>query len=295
MKPKTLLIALAALSNYGAIQAQNMIEFPYGSTPVIDGDFSNTEWQDADTLTIQFSGNTVTVYYMHDSVNMHIAYVNNLQSVSRMPEVMFDVNNSKSGVWEADDWWFHVSATDCEYQGQHGNYDSCMAVRPNWTAEPNMASGPPSPPYVDTIEVQIPFATIGYDINSGDTIGLSFEVTNLFSAWNHWPTSATLNDPSSWGSAVFSGPTSTQTPNADEDNGYLLFPNPAQEELRIILPEPIENGNLVIFDLTGRPVKNQSVSAIDSFRLDISELPSSQYLVQLQSEEEIQTFRFIKN
>lgn len=234
------------------------IFIPHASTPIIDGTLSSGEWEGADTISISILGGAqeVKVLFMHDSANLHFAYLGNLESVSaRYPEVLLDIDNDKSSSWEDDDWWFHVSATDCEYQGQHSNYDSCMAVRPNWTANSNFAAGPP---ITDTVEIQIPFATIGLDINTVDTIGISLEVTNTFSAWEHWPSSAVLGDPSTWANAVFRQENVT---GIDElERGELkVYPNPSDGRFTIEFPHSHSSSrDISIVDIRGREVFNES-------------------------------------
>lgn len=263
MKPIAQLIFLGiCLTVTDRMHAQPLMEIPFGTTPVIDGIISQDEWSDADTLSIAILNQTktVTVLCKHDGNNLHLAYLGNLESVNaRFPEVLLDVNNDKSATWLQDDWWFHVSATDCEYQGQYGNFDSCQLVRPNWTAVPNMT---PGAPLTDTIEVQIPFTTINLDTSTSDTIGISFLVTNTFSAFEHWPASANRNNPSTWANAVFAAQTTGISQAESLWPSFTIFPNPSQGRFRLVFEnEFIAETEIRIVNAWGQTVFTEKINA----------------------------------
>src|SRR5688572_2663346 len=127
MKAKLLstLVLVFFLRTYVCL-AQTFI-IPEGTTPVMDGAVNSGEWSDADSVTINISASVeCKVLFKHDCSNLYLAYLDNLESMAALfPEVLIDVNNSKSASWEADDWWFHVSATDCYYQGAYAVYSNC--------------------------------------------------------------------------------------------------------------------------------------------------------------------------
>ncbi len=232
--------------NLPAYTQSDVICIPYGSSVNIDGIVSNNEWKDADSLILGTSTQT-KVLYKHDSLNLLVAYIGKLESSSRIPELLIDVNNDKSTTWSSDDWWFHVSAQDCDYQGAYANYDSCGIVRPNWKAVENMDFGLPQAPFNDTVEIEIPFSTLPITLSETDTIGLSFLVTNLFSTWTHWPVSANRNNPSTWGLAVFGcdGLSGVREPVL-HSIPIALYPNPSDGQFVVKFPEEAVYGNLII-------------------------------------------------
>lgn len=63
-----------------------------------------------------------------------------------------------------------------------------------------------------------------------------------------------------------------------------LSPNPAQESLRIELPE-VGRGQLTLYDAQGRLLKTQSLDTVpESWSLDVSALPAGMYLLLYRSE-----------
>lgn len=281
----SILLFLALFTNN--LCGQELLHLPYGTTPTIDGTFAPNEWDDADSVHIDIIGNTkrVKVLFKHDSVHLHVAFLRNLESVNaRYPEIMIDVNNAKSALWQADDWWFHVSATDCEYKGHHSNYDSCAIVRPNWTAAGNFAMGPP---VTDTVEIQIPFQTIGLVPLLQSTFGLSFEVTNTFSAWDHWPRSAQLNLPYTWANATFDPPPTTSVLERAKVSEFKLYPNPTVGSFTLDLKHSDLVGGLelTVMNILGDVVHVENLTQTSEgikkqFDLDV---PPGMYLVRLKS------------
>jgi hypothetical protein len=84
-----------------------------------------------------------------------------------------------------------------------------------------------------------------------------------------------------------------QTAGIDEiDNDFIvnIFPNPANENLIVSLPENTINTTCVLFDNLGKVVANFSVSGGDN-NLNIKELKSGMYIIQVNS----QKIKFIKN
>jgi len=238
--------------------AQTTINFPCGTTPTIDGVLNPNEWNDADTIEIN-GLNTIQVYFKHDDNNLYFAFDGPLESSNvRFPEIMFDLNNDKTNIWQMDDWWFHVSATDCEYQGQPANYDSCSLVRPNWTAVSNIL---PGGGITDFIEIQIPLSTLGLDLANIDTIGIAFNVTNTFNVWEYWPAGADINQPSTWANAtVLCQP--LDYPKIKEINNILIFPNPTTGQFSVKIDNQLLGSiiSLDIVNMAGQVILSRSFS-----------------------------------
>lgn len=258
------------------LKSQELIKIPFGTTPEIDGVFNSDEWNDCGTtfLNILSGSDSIEIRYKHDSLNLHLVYMGHLESSGiRFPEVLLDIDNDKSEEWMDDDWWFHVSATDCEYQGEPANYDSCETVRPNWTASDNMT---PGAPVTDTVEIQIPFETIGLDILTVDTIGISFEVTNTATFWEYWPQDADIDMPSTWGNAVFLDNTTAGLSENEFVNRVKVYPNPTTDFLQIS-GEINEFDLIEVFDLAGKSVMRQPFST----QISLNHLTPGTYLLNL--------------
>ncbi len=203
----------------------NLLEIPFAERPLIDGVDSETEWAEAVEVTIEVTPTAYTkVRALHHQDTLYVAFADNLESMNfRFPELIIDPQNMKSTNWAANQWWFHVSLTDCEYMGAPGVYDNCLTVQPDWQAVPNFA---PGPPVTDFVEIAIPFSKLG--IEETDTIGISFLVTNTGNVWNYWPDNAALVNPSTWATAIFGG---GPTPTGNVVNNQLttsVFPNPGR-------------------------------------------------------------------
>lgn len=67
-----------------------------------------------------------------------------------------------------------------------------------------------------------------------------------------------------------------------EENGFVLFPNPASEYLEFSAPSGELNGNLEIVDLAGNVVRKESVVHQTSVNLNIKDLHSGIYFIRYQ-------------
>jgi hypothetical protein len=180
----------------------DVVEIKPGSSVTVDGVMQPGEWNDATTVGPAIDGVVdVTVSIKHDGTNLLVAYTYSFVGAAGlcMPEIFIDVNNDRSASFKADDWWFHVSGTDCEARGTYGVYTDCSVVQPDWQAVPNfpMVSDPPP---LDTFEVAIPFSKLG--VSTGDELGIAFRVEFMPAMFGYWPHSATPDSPASWGRAV---------------------------------------------------------------------------------------------
>ncbi|MDH4158432.1 MAG: hypothetical protein OEW00_14270, partial [candidate division Zixibacteria bacterium] len=176
----------------------SVLEIPYGSSVVVDGNIVSDEWGDAAVRQFQVGSLiVVTVMAKHDGANLLVAY--NYQFVQQeylcVPEVLIDTENDKSENWMSDDWWFHVSATDCDANGTYNVWNGCSVVQPDWEGVPNFEMVP-EPPRLDTFEVRIPFTKIGVTV--GDTIGLALRAECVSSIYGYWPAGATIESPATW-------------------------------------------------------------------------------------------------
>ncbi len=76
---------------------------------------------------------------------------------------------------------------------------------------------------------------------------------------------------------------------------FRIISNPSSSVLHIELPQTISNGALVIHDMLGKNIFNQSINSANTIQLDISQFNDGVYLLTLKSKGIIQTKRFIKN
>ncbi len=281
----TFLILMAFLT----VSGQSTIHIPFGSTPTIDGTIASNEWSSSDSIFIPILSNTrsVKVLYMHDSTNLHFAFIGNLESTNtRFPEILLDINNDKNATWLPDDWWFHASATDCESQGKHSNYDSCQVVRHNWTAERNFLQ---NTPVTDTVEIQIPFTTIHLDLANQDTIGIAFDVTNTFNSWEFWPTTTDIDQPSTWANAVFLAPGTNSNEKMVLQTIVDIYPNPSTGQFTLKLHQSKGNDwRLEIHTALGHHVYSEHLRSNINTEITVNpNLSKGIYLVTLKSRDQV--------
>ena len=181
----------------------SLLDFRKGKTPMTDGVDSRGEWDDASTANIFVrTGWQVTVRYKHDGENIFFAFrdvADPEKILLRVPEVVFDLKNDKTPTWNSDDWWFHVSARDCQSQGRFNDYKTCLLEAAGWEA--NNQRGMATP---EIFELRIPYAYIGLTRGRGTRIGIAINVTDTKTTWNFWPPKAVLENPSTWGEAISS-------------------------------------------------------------------------------------------
>lgn len=248
----------------------------------IDGEIQNLEWQPASRVPIfQANGDTTWVLLQHDQQNLYVAFYGRLESGQVVfPEILIDVNNPQSLAWEPDDWWFHVSATDCDYQGAYGNFDSCSVQRPTWQAVPNFSAGAPN---TDTVEIKIPFSKINYSFSPFDTLGLSLMVSNTVNVFDTWPATANRQMPSTWEKVIMFPWLSLEEKS---HSGYDFYPNPASDFLELTYRAAQGQVHVQIYDLYGHLLKQQQVllAVAGSQRISL-DLPAGSYLMVLSSDQ----------
>lgn len=229
MKQLTALSAAWVLA-CACLSAQNNLDIPFSNHPKADGVMKPGEWDGAGSVDIAIlPGKKATVRFLHDKSNLFLAFTGNLESANlRFPEVLIDLHNEKSASWKGNDWWFHVSAMDCENMGAPNVFNDCEIIQSDWQAAPNFVQGAPM---TDTVEIKIPFSKIGTDDH--EALGIAFVVTNTFSAWNMWPPSADVNKPSTWASAELLPEQSTSVNMTQETDAFRIFPNPASDHFTL--------------------------------------------------------------
>ena len=77
-------------------------------------------------------------------------------------------------------------------------------------------------------------------------------------------------------------------------NAFLIYPNPTTNSLNLTFENTLENANLKLISITGQTVlEKQNISGTD-FSLDVSDLNSGMYLIQITSDSNSYTSKFIK-
>ncbi|MCX6273413.1 MAG: lamin tail domain-containing protein [Bacteroidetes bacterium] len=78
------------------------------------------------------------------------------------------------------------------------------------------------------------------------------------------------------------------------NNGTVIYPNPANDMIMIMLPELANQLQIDILNIQGQVVSSRQRNGTQQNRLDISKLPEGVYMIRLISDHEIQTMKFIK-
>jgi len=224
---------------------------PAGNPVNINGVLEEGEWEDALLVTVQSAGRTIDYRLKHDNEALLIAVdlKNTSSTAVRFPEILLDCDHDKSLQWQPDDWWFHVSATDCEYKGNHSIYDNCEIDHPDWDAVPNFGTAPGAVP-IDTIEFMIPLVKLGLQVK--DTFGIALDVTNTANSWEFWPLGAMLNSPASWAACTLADHSMGILNDASEVN-CRIYPNPASHFLTVdCMLSRSADLTMMIYDMAGR-------------------------------------------
>lgn len=77
-----------------------------------------------------------------------------------------------------------------------------------------------------------------------------------------------------------------------QNANFRLYPNPAREQLTIEMSDVSSTYQLEIFDMLGKKVYNTEIQKVA--QIDVSALASGTYLVNLNSNSQTTTFRFVK-
>ena len=78
------------------------------------------------------------------------------------------------------------------------------------------------------------------------------------------------------------------------DPGFAIFPIPGNDRITIVLQDNAVNGS-VLFDAQGCQIEVAPITRTgDRLHMDISELPSGMYMIQIQTGERFFTGRFIR-
>lgn len=255
------------------------INIPCSTAPLLDGHVSTGEWANADSISLPINSvKSVKVYFMCDRDNLFFLFAGNLESQIRFPEILLDMNNSKSATWQSDDWWFHVSATDCENQGTYGVYSNCLLVQPDWIGVNNITQGSP---LTDTVEIAIPFNKIKQTSGILFNVGICFNLFNITNATNTWPPSANIQDPSTWANATLPTPLCEPTTLTEENtfSSVQVFPNPGNGKITVNVRGKKEyTYGLALFNLNGQLIHSQNITNQNDTHVELNASPGIYFL-----------------
>jgi hypothetical protein len=187
------------------------LPIPFGPAATIDGEVSPSEWAAANLVTFLFEdalGDSVTanVWLMHDGGTLQAAYVfeRTNEDIFLAPELFLDTDNDRSPTLRSDDWWFHVSGSNCAAAGGYDDYSTCT-MDADWETGPRPSQREEGK-QLDVFEVRIPFSKLG--LATGSEIGLGFRVMHsaqVSGEWiirtTFWPLQGSPDSPATWETA----------------------------------------------------------------------------------------------
>ena len=290
-----LIFALWVLGMVFSVSSKaQIISIPFGTAPLIDGVVQPNEWTDANAISIPIhSTDSSKVLFKHDSTHLYFAFKGGLQSSGNyFPELVIDAEWDRASSFQQNDWWFHVSATDCEYNGQYGNYTNCQIVRPGWEALPNYSSTRS----VDSVEIKISLNMLGVQI--GDSVGIAFLLNN-FMTIKQYPVSANHLVPSTWKPFVLAQPMITNLKENVLHNTLSLWPNPAEDYVTVQFNLQTSNSAwFTILNNRGQVIDQgvwDKVQLSQGKRINLSNYDKGLYVLQLITDRGLVRERFIKN
>jgi hypothetical protein len=178
------------------------VAIPAGTAPQLDGRFTPGEWDAAARQTITVNGGVkVKIYAQHDAANLYVAFDGlNQGETALFPELLLDTGFDSNPAWDDDDFWFHVSTNLCQGRGPEALWQQC-GTPDGWQTTDFSQS-------LATIEMQIPYASIGLQPGTDQPIGISWAVMQLSTGDEEvrafWPATAVIDQPATWakGTAV---------------------------------------------------------------------------------------------
>jgi len=224
MRRFTMAAAVLVLSSF--LAGASPLEIPLGSAPVIDGAFEPAEWSGA--RTVDFTANQgvveIRAHLVHDGEQLYVAfeYTANPDSELIMPGILIGADNEKTAYWEDDNWWFHVSAQNCDARASTTTTgDAAQRVQPGSAAR---TSRPASPLFhLMRSRSGFPSAWSG-SLRSGP-FGFSLTVD----AWpsdtrGYWPVGTSIESPATWGEAILLEQTVAQIAfGSDRDESVEIY------------------------------------------------------------------------
>lgn len=106
------------------------------------------------------------------------------------PEVLIDTKNNGGKEWQADDWWFHTSYSNCEGKGKYNNYSTCKeGQKQGWNGN--------NFPLNENQAVEIVIDKSLLKLN-GNKIRMAVAVGDSESIWHFPDTNIKIDEPPTW-------------------------------------------------------------------------------------------------
>ena len=121
-------------------------------------------------------------------------------STRRFPELLLDAGFNSNLAWNEDDFWFHVSTNACWGSGPDARWQQCGPPDGWQTTDFSQSQ--------TTIEMQIPYARLGWPAGINQPIAIGWAVMQLAPDGGEvrafWPETAVFDQPATWaqGTAV---------------------------------------------------------------------------------------------
>lgn len=79
-----------------------------------------------------------------------------------------------------------------------------------------------------------------------------------------------------------------------EASKIYLSPNPTSEKLKVTLPNPVADVNVIIYDLNALQIKEQYFKNAQEMEITVSDLPTGNYIIQINGENLGHSYKFAK-
>lgn len=273
-----LLVLFATMS---VAQSHNPLTITEGAAPVIDGELSAGEWEDAAVIQVPSIAGTVFVKYNGSS--LYVAF-QDARQYYRSSGIYIDRDLDRGVSPQPDDVWIHGSAGPFEFTGD-GSSQWKQTTPSGWSYRS-----------VSAAEYEISLEKIGISIENDTAVGILFSFLDWSTSQGEvtWPDGGYQNvaDPDTWATMRLASSTSGVDRPLPYDVHLELYPNPAGSLLTIECQnnQPAE---LEIFRLNGQRV--YSAVVWDEVKtIDVHGFPAGTYLVAISDGRSIRAGSFVK-
>jgi len=195
------LSVIAIMLFTGISAAQDTVECPEGTAPTIDGTVEESEWADADNITLQVPlEDECTVYYKYSGRNLYVAFQFEDGHTSNVPDtrVLLDTDNDMADTPQDDDYELYINPDNDGTRERKGNGNDWTNVDiEGWIGEWNDTDSERW-----STEYSISFSKLTGNGSDG-ILGIGFVVYGNVGTSTGWPDGADEDTPSSWGNMTF--------------------------------------------------------------------------------------------
>lgn len=277
MKSKNNFLAIAVLFVAQLLNAHagDSIIVKQGSTPIIDGIISSTEWNDATVLTVASINGKI--YLKHDASKLYVAFQNNAHHY-RSTGIYLDPLHNAGDSPQSDDLWLHGSAGQFEWIGVPDS--NWLQRKPaGWSYRVNSGN-----------EYEIDFVKIGINPSAPNVLGVLFS----FLDWSNgrevtWPAGGAgiLNTPNVYADLFIDFSTSKKEISNLEE--AFIYPNPASNQFYL---KTEDEGIVYLYQQSGKLLLSEEINKMNA-SMDVSEIPAGVYVVCFESKGVIRRVKLI--